>query len=291
MKTEVKKIDGVKRELKVEITGDRIKNKFEDVYKEVAKEAKLPGFRQGNVPRDLVEKNFSGIIHERVMRELVSDIYSEAVTKEALDVVELPEITDVKLDRTLLSFVATVSVNPEIAVKNYKGIKINYKAPVTSEDEVKRYIDSLKEQKKIESIDDVYARGLGYPDLAALQESIRRQMLTQKENVERQKAEQQVIDSLLKDQNFQVPESMIQRQLQESVRQAKIDLAMRGMPREKIEEQEENIKKELLPQAQKQVRLFMVLSHIAKQENIPAGEHMPNNVMEMLLREAKWDIS
>ena len=59
MKTEVKKIDSTKREVSIEVSGEIVKNKFEDAFKKLGKEAKVPGFRVGNVPRDILEKNFS----------------------------------------------------------------------------------------------------------------------------------------------------------------------------------------------------------------------------------------
>ena len=55
MKTEVKKIDNSTREINVEVTGDVVKNKFEDVFKRISQEAKVPGFRPGHAPRDMLE--------------------------------------------------------------------------------------------------------------------------------------------------------------------------------------------------------------------------------------------
>ena len=116
-----------KREISVEVSGDIVKNKFEDVFKKIGKEAKVPGFRPGHAPRDILEKHFSSMRNELVLKELIPDVYNQAIEKEALDVIELPNISDVKLDRNTLSFKATVEVRPEIALKNYKGIKVNYK--------------------------------------------------------------------------------------------------------------------------------------------------------------------
>ncbi len=291
MKTEVKKVDSITREMTVEITGDRVKNKFEDVFKDVAREAKVPGFRQGHAPRDLIEKKFSGVVHERVLKELISDVYSEAVSREGLDVVELPEISDVKLDRSLLAFKAKVSVSPEIAVRNYKGIAIKYTLPAAGEDDVKRSLDSLKEQRKFEVIDDSTARGLGYPDLAAFKKAIERQIISQKESQERSRVEQEVLDAVMKGLDFKVPDSMIHRQLHDLVRQTKMDLAMRGMSREKIAQEEGKLEKELHPQAEKQVRVYLVLAEVARKENIKLDDQMPQRVMEFLLREAQWNVA
>ncbi|MCX5695651.1 MAG: trigger factor [Candidatus Omnitrophica bacterium] len=290
MKTEVKKVDSNIRELNVEVNGEVVKNKFEDVFKRITQEAKIPGFRPGHAPRDIVEKNYSGAAHEQVLKELVPDIYNEAINKEGLDVIELPEISEVKLERESLSFKAKVEVSPEINVKDYKGIKIDYTSVSVSSDEVKRAIDSLKESRKIDKVDDGLARSLGYPNLAELEKVLDKQIFIQKENAERQKAESGIIENLLKDLDFKLPQSLVKRQLEEMLRQAKIDLALKGVAREKIEEQDKKMREELEGEAAKQVKIYLVLSAIAKKENIALDDHMPRRVMEFLMREAKWNI-
>ena len=74
------------------------------------------------------------------------------------------------------------------------------------------------------------------------------------------------------------------------LRQAKVDLALKGMPRDKIEEQDKKMREELAPESEKQVRVYLVLSAIAKKENVTQDEHMPRRVMEFLMREANWNI-
>jgi len=291
MKTEVKKIDSTKREVSIEVSGEIVKNKFEDVFKRIAKEAKVPGFRPGNAPRDILEKNFSSLAHEQALKELIPDIYKQAVEKEGLDVIELPNISDVKLDRSTLFFKAIVEVRPEIAVKNYKGIKVNCQKIEVSPDEIKRNLDSLKEARKAAAIDEGFSKSLGYPNVAELEKAVERQMLIQKENQQRQKIESEIIEHILKDLDFKLPQSLIDRQLEDLLRQAKLDLALKGFPRDKIDEQEKALVKELEPQAKSQVKTYLVLAEIAKKENIPLDDHMPQKVIEFLLREADWQVS
>jgi len=290
VKTEVKKVDANIRELNVEVNGDVVKNKFEDVFKRVAQEAKVSGFRPGHAPRDILEKNYSGVVHEQVLKELVPDIYNEAINKEGLDVIELPEISEVKLERESLSFKAKVEVSPEINVNDYKGIKINYKSVSVESDEVKRAIDSLKESRKIDKVDDNLARSLGYPTLAELEHVLDKQIFIQKENAERQRVEGEIIENLIKNLNFKSPQSLVKRQLEDMLRQAKVDLALKGVARDKIEEQDKLMRQELEPEASKQVKIYLVLAAIAKKENIAQDDHMPRRVMEFLLREASWKI-
>ena len=290
MKTEVKKLDGVKCEINVEVSGEQVKNKFEEVFAQIAKEAKVPGFRPGKAPRDVLEKHYAAVVHEQVLKELVPDVYNQAIAAEKIDVIELPQITDVKLDRTNLSFKAVVEITPEIAVKNYKGQKISFKTVSVSGDEIKRQIDSVKESRKVESLDDKFARSLGYPNLAELEKAVERQIFISKENQERARVENELIEGITKGLEFKLPQGLVDRQIQDMLRQTKIDLAMKGIPRDKIDEQEKLLLDGIAPEAKKQVRVYLVLSQIAKKENITIDDHMPRKVMEFLLREADWQV-
>lgn len=288
LKTEAKKIDSTKTEINIEVSGDIVKAKFEEVFKRIAKEAKVPGFRPGHAPRDILEKHYSSYANELVLKELVPDIYNQAIDKEGLEAIELPNISDVKLDRSALSFRAQVEISPQIQVKNYKGIKVNYKRIEVAPDEIKRNIDSLKEARKADMADDNFAKSLGYPKSAELEKVMESQIYIQKENLQRQKIEDEIVESITAGLDFKLPQSLVNRQLQDLLRQAKLDLALKGMPREKIDEQEKELSQELEPQAKRQVKVYLVLTQIAKKENIPLDDHMPRKVMEFLLREAEW---
>ena len=56
----------------------------------------------------------------------------------------------------------------------------------------------------------------------------------------------------------------------------------------KVDKEEKNISEKLLPEAKRQVSVYLVLEEIAKKENIAIDEHMSCKVMELLLREASW---
>ncbi len=288
MNTQVKNLDNGKKEITISLSGEIVKNKFEEVFKKIGESAKVPGFRPGHVPRDMLEKNFSGQAHDQALKELIPEIYDKAIEHEGLDVVDLPEITEVKLDRVNISFKATVDVRPEIPVKDYKGIKVHFKNIEVSPNEVKRSIDSLKESRKLDAADDNLAKSLGYPSLAELENVVQRQIFLEKSNAERQKIDNEIIEAILKDLPFKVPKVMVDRQLEDMVRQAKVDLALKGLPRESIDKETKNISEKLLPEAERQVRVYLVLAEIAKKENIARDEHTPRKVIELLLKEASW---
>ena len=288
MKTEVKKIDGTKRSINVEVAGEVVKNKFEEVFKKIGQEAKVSGFRPGHAPRDVIEKNFSSTANELVLKDLIPDLYNKAIEKEALDVIDMPNISEVKLDRNNLSFRAEVEIRPEINLGNYKGVKISYKKIEISPDDIKRNLDSLKESRKIDNIDDNFAKSLGYPSLPELEKSIEKQLFIQKQNQQRKSIEEKLIEDIIKDLDFKVPQVLVSRQLEELKRQVKLDMALKGVPKEKIQEQENNLNAELSEEAKKQIKVYLVLLEIAKKVNIPQDDHMSQSVVEFLFREADW---
>jgi len=223
-----------------------------------------------------------------VLKELIPDIYNQAIAQEKLDVIELPEISEVKLDHNTLSFKAKVELSPEINLKKYKGIKVGYKKVAVEPDEIKRSLDSIKESRKIDALDDACARSLGYPDLAELEKAIERQIFLNKENSQRQNVEHEIVEAISKDLDFKIPQSLVARQLEDLVRQTKVDLALKGVPKNKIEEEEKTFVAQLEPEARQQVKIYLILSEIAKKENITIDDHMPRKVMELLLKEADW---
>jgi FKBP-type peptidyl-prolyl cis-trans isomerase (trigger factor) len=288
MNTQVKNLDNGKKEIAIALSGEKIRHKFEEVFKKIGESAKVPGFRPGHIPRDILQKNFSGAAHEQVLKELIPEVYDEAVKQEGLEVVDLPEISEVKLDSGSLSFKATVEVRPEIRVKDYKGLRVNFKHIEVSPDEVRRSLDSLKESRKFTALDDITARSLGYPALAELEKAMEKQIFLEKSGAQRKKIENDLIEGLTSQLQFKIPKAMVDRQLEDLVRQTKVDLALKGLPREAIDKEGKNISERLGPEAQRQVKVYLVLSEIAKKEGIPQDEHMPHKVMELLLREADW---
>ncbi len=115
-----------------------------------------------------------------------------------------------------------------------------------------------------------------------------RQIFVTKENQERQRIENELIENLTKGVEFKLPASLVERQTQDMLRQTKIDWAMKGVPRDKLDAQDKMLLEGIEPEAKKQVKVYLILSQIAKKENIAIDDHMPRKVMEFLLREADW---
>ncbi|TAN59109.1 hypothetical protein EPN16_07935 [bacterium] len=288
MKVETKKLDTTKVQLDIEVPAENVKQKFEEVYEKLGKEAKIPGFRPGKAPRDILEKHHSRLAREEVIKNLIPEAYKETLEKEKISAIEMPEISEVKLESNVLSFKAVVEVRPEINVKEYKRLKLKYKKISLGQDEIEKAMNNLKEAHKAGVLDEKLARSLGYSCVEGMRASVERQLLTQKENDQRYRFQEHLVKEILSKINFRIPPSLIQRRLEELVYEAKIQMHRRGATQEQIASKEEDLKKELRPEAESQVKTFLVLEEIAGKENIPCDDHMSQKVIEFLLAEADW---
>ena len=287
MKTEVKKTGQHKRELTVQVEGDIVRQKFDEVYKRINKEAKVPGFRPGNVPRDILEKHYSGAAQEGVLKELLPEVYNQALGEVNLNPVSMPEISQVNLDKDNLSFKANFEVKPKIDLKNYKRLKVEYKPIKVSTDEISQALDKLKKNYQQMSDQD-FVHSLGYSDLDSLSRAVERQIYLEKARTQQINLENGIIEQLLEQVDFQIPPSLINQQLERLTRQAQVDLALRGMKKEDIEKQDPALRESLKPESEKQVRIFLVLEEVARRENIALDDKMTKEVIEFLLRQADW---
>src|SRR5256712_2404624 len=98
MKVEVEAIEGCKRRLAVEAPADVVQQEWERAYVRVQKQARLPGFRKGYVPRSLVKLHFADDVRREVAEHLIPDIYRRALSEAPLHPPHEPDLQEVKLE-------------------------------------------------------------------------------------------------------------------------------------------------------------------------------------------------
>ncbi len=120
-----------------------------------ATQSKLPGFRAGKAPLNLVEKSINqDLLHSEFLEEAVNRLFISAVKSEGLKPVAPPKITLKKfVPFTVLEFEAQVEAIGEVKLPNYKTIKMKKPEIKLSDKDVSEVINSLKtrlaERKKV----------------------------------------------------------------------------------------------------------------------------------------------
>jgi len=148
MKVAVEEIEGCKRRLAVEAPVDVVQQEWERAYGRVQKQARLPGFRKGHVPRSLVKVHFSDDVRREVAEHLIPDVYRQALTEAKLDPVNEPDLQEVRLEEGApLSFVAVVEVKPAIDLTDYKGVEVEHAPVAVTADDLSTTLDHMREQQ------------------------------------------------------------------------------------------------------------------------------------------------
>lgn len=128
----------------IRITGSipwrEVEKKFDETYREIARNMNFRGFRKGKVPRQMLEKMFQKHVEKDLLREVTREALVEFLrSREDLRVVNTPrdwKVTPGELVKGQdLSFTSELELVPEVDPQNFEGIPATrYIAPVTEED-------------------------------------------------------------------------------------------------------------------------------------------------------------
>jgi trigger factor len=144
----VERLAACKKLMRVEIEAQKVDETFELVAKDFRREVKLPGFRPGKAPREMVLRIYEKEIQEETKRKLISEAYRKAVDEQKLDVLGRPDIEEIQFSRGQpLQFAATIETAPEFELPEYKGLPVQRELRSVTEGDVERALNLLREQR------------------------------------------------------------------------------------------------------------------------------------------------
>ncbi len=146
------------RHLDIELPAEELNDEFEKGVVKLRKSVKLPGFRKGKIPKDVIRSRF----HSDVLEQAVHDLLNKAV-RDALKARELyplgdPQISNLepKLGEPL-RFRASFEVMPNVDAKDYEGLEVTEQKTEVTEEQIDQGIDHLREQNA--RLDPIEGRG------------------------------------------------------------------------------------------------------------------------------------
>lgn len=154
LKVSVKDGKSCERVLTIEVPGEDIQREYDAFYKAVGPQAKVPGFRPGKAPRDVIAMHFKKEARENVLKNLITDSYRQALQKKSLEPLGYPEIEKVQFQDDKLSFQAKIEVRPKIKLSKVTGLPVTRESAEVKPEEVeaslKRLQESLAQYKAVE---------------------------------------------------------------------------------------------------------------------------------------------
>ncbi len=150
MQTTVESTDPHTVKLTVEVPVEEFEKELDRAYQSIANQIKIPGFRKGKVPKQIIDTQVGReVVHEEFLEHAVPGYYRRAVSDEDLAPITDPEIdlSDFDVDKPLV-FTAVVEVRPrlELTEDDYKGVKVTRPSTEVSDEEIDEWVDRLRER-------------------------------------------------------------------------------------------------------------------------------------------------
>jgi len=148
VKTDVEELSPTRVRLTVEVPFEEIKPSLDHAYREVGRQVRIPGFRPGHVPRQVLDQRVGrGAVLEHAINEAVPELYAKAVQDAQVTALGQPEVEITKLDDgTEIAFTAEVDVRPSFEIPDLAGVHVVVDDAEVSPDQVEEYLGALRER-------------------------------------------------------------------------------------------------------------------------------------------------
>ena len=167
MKVEVENEPHGVATLRIELPPEVVSKEWDAIASNYSRYARIPGYRPGKAPKQVIERKFRKEIQDELTKALVSKSYREAIEEKQLRVVSLTDVGDVEFgDDRSMRFKATVVTAPEFELPDYKNIPVELPDTTVNEADVDAQIERLRDQTA--DFVDVAARELAMGDFAVL---------------------------------------------------------------------------------------------------------------------------
>jgi trigger factor len=137
--------------LEFSITGQELAEAEDRAFRKLVREVRLPGFRQGKVPRKIFEQAYgSEAVTNQAVEDLVPEAYAKAVREHDLDPVDRPKLEVLEESEgrpTRLK--ATVEVRPSIELRPYKGVSVSGPPVEVTDGDVERSLAALAKERAL----------------------------------------------------------------------------------------------------------------------------------------------
>ncbi len=149
MNISVESTTDTRKTIVVAVSAEEIAAAESTLIKEFSSQARLPGFRPGKAPLDMVKRRYAKELDEELKRKISNDAYKAGIADSKLDVFSLVDakgVSDIATGKAAeLRF--AVDVRPDFQVPEYKGIEVKVPAANVTDAEVEKAIAELRNQR------------------------------------------------------------------------------------------------------------------------------------------------
>lgn len=310
MKINTNKKEGSSVEILVSFDWAEIVNHKDTILKEIQSNYESDGFRKGNVPLELIEKEISSLeIYERCAEHELNTKYVDILKEANVDAIGRPMVSILKLAAdNPVEIKIEVAVYPTITLPDYKKLAKESTNEIakdvenfeTTDEELSKTFEELQQMRAHQKLhgegghshddhshgeitpdmypilDDEFAKSFGFDDLDKMREKMKENVKKEKEQKHSDKSRINIIEKIIEATVVEVPEILINAELDSIMHRMAHDIQMMGMEfndyLKHINKTETDLRIEYTKDAKKRVASKLIVEEISKKENLKPND-------------------
>lgn len=145
MKVETERLENCQVALIIEVDEERTERALRDAARRISRRAKIPGFRPGRAPYNIVVRYFGKeALYRQVVDELADTLYEEALEKAGLEPFGQATLTDYEIEPLVLKLV--VPVAPVVELGDYRQMRLEPEEETVREKEIEEALKRIQKE-------------------------------------------------------------------------------------------------------------------------------------------------
>lgn len=146
MTMKMEELSPVKKKISFEISWEEVKSELDAVYREVGKQAKIKGFRQGKIPRPVLESRFKQHALNETANNLINKYYWQTLEDNKIVALTRPEIAQDELqENAVFSFSASFETEPVFDPQGYAKMDLEKEKIVVTQKDLDKRTDEIRQ--------------------------------------------------------------------------------------------------------------------------------------------------
>lgn len=160
MKVEYVEESSVRKSLTFEIEPEVVEKEIETHARDYARKVKLPGFRPGKIPTEVIKRRFREAVLGEAAESIVNRVVFDELEGRGLRPLASPKVEDLKIDENQpMTFRAVFETLPLVELPEYRGLEVKAKRPEVKDEDVDREIDKMRDEAaRYDAVEDRPAR-------------------------------------------------------------------------------------------------------------------------------------
>lgn len=148
VKTDVKDINETRKSITISLTADEVSAQENQLIKDFQRQAKVPGFRPGKAPENMVRARFAKDIANELKNRVVSKAHQEGVAGSDLNIYGIVELNEGEIAAgSDANITFTVDIVPEFELPTYEGLKVTSESTEASDEEIEKMLNQILSQR------------------------------------------------------------------------------------------------------------------------------------------------